>query len=148
MCNTTCQSTVLIYGTLKEIAVAYYTALNMDNYLCSAKLHTRDISCINATSNCLFKSNNFNKIFYNYNRLRYSIISNVSCKMSNAGVILKINSVNDFYYVPLNISEFARCDENFMLALKQREFIYEFNFEINVLSYNLNLIYFSVRSGI
>ena len=35
-----------------------------------------------------------------------------------------------FYYVPFNISGFARCGENFMLALEHREFIYEFNFEI------------------
>ena len=60
----------------------------------------------------------------------YSIISNVTCKISSAGVISKINSANGFYYVPFNISCFAHCGENFMLTLKKREFIYEFNYEI------------------
>ena len=88
----------------------------MDNYFCSAKLHTRDISCINDSFNCLFISKMFIEIFYNYNRLGYSIISNVSCKILSAGVILKINSTNGFYYVLFNISGFAHCGENFMLA--------------------------------
>ena len=60
----------------------------MDNYLCSAKLHTQYIHCINDLSNCLFISKIFNVIFYNYNRLEYSIISIVTCKISSAEVIL------------------------------------------------------------
>ena len=43
--------TVFINGTLKEIVLASCTAWSMDNYLCSAKLHTQDISCINDSSN-------------------------------------------------------------------------------------------------
>ena len=54
----------------------------------------------------------------------------MSCKISSAEVILKINSANGFYYVPFYISGFARCGKNFMLVLVHREFIYEFNFEI------------------
>ena len=113
--------------------------------MCSAKLHTRDISCINVSFNCLFNSKNFKEIFYNYNRLGYSIISNVTCKMSSAGVISKINSANGFYYVPFNISGFARCGKNFMLPLAKREFSYEFKFEIKELSSHLNLIDFLVE---
>ena len=95
-----------INSTLKEIVVFSCTATGMDNYLCSAKLHTRDIYFINDSSNCLFKSKIFNKIFYNYNRLGYSFISNFTCKISSAGIISKINNANGFYYVPFNISEF------------------------------------------
>ena len=123
---------VFINGTLKEIVVASCTAWSMDNFLCSAKLHKRDISCINDSSNCLYKSKSFNEIFYNYNCLGYSIISNVCCKISSAEVISKYNSGNSFYYVPFNISGFARCGENFMLALEKREFSYVFNFEIKM----------------
>ena len=54
----------------------------------------------------------FIKFFYNNNRLEYSIISNVSCKILSAGVILKINSANGCYYVPFNIFGFAHCGEN------------------------------------
>ena len=43
---------VFINGTLKEIVVASCTAWSLDNYLYSAKLHTRYISCINDSSNC------------------------------------------------------------------------------------------------
>ena len=92
---------VFINGTLKEIVVASCTTWSMDNYLCSAKLNTQDITCINDSSNCLFKSKIFIEILYHYNRLRYSIISNVSCKISSAGVISIINSANGFYYVRL-----------------------------------------------
>ena len=88
----------------------------------------QDISCINDSSNCLFKSKIVNKIFYNYNRFGYVIILNVSCKISSAGVISKINSANGFYNVQFNISGFSRCGENFMLALDKRKFIYKFNF--------------------
>ena len=119
---------VFINGTLKKIVVASCTAWSMDNYMCAAILHTRDIFCINDLSNCLFKSKTFNDIFYNYNRLGYSIISSVYCKISSAGVISKINSENVFYYVPFNISEFVHCNKHFMLALEIREFIYQFNF--------------------
>ena len=49
-----------INGTLKEIVVASYTAWSIDNYLFSAKRHTRDIYCINDTFNCLFKYKIFN----------------------------------------------------------------------------------------
>ena len=98
----------------------------MYNYLCSAKLYTRDIQCINDSSNWLFQSKMFDKIFYNYNCLKYSIISNVTCKISSAGVESKINSANKFYYVLFNISGFAHCGKNSMLALENREFIYEF----------------------
>ena len=136
---------VFIHNTLKEIVVTRCTAWSMDNNLWSAKLHTRDISCINDSSYSLFKSKIFNEIFYNYNRLGYSIISNVTCKISSAGVISKINSAIGLYYVPFNIFGFARCGEKFMLALEQREFIYEFNFEIEVPSSHLNLIDFSVE---
>ena len=65
---------VVIDEILKEIVVSSCTAWGMDNYLCSAKLHTRDIHCINDSSSCLFKSKIFNEIYYNYNRLGYSII--------------------------------------------------------------------------
>ena len=136
---------VFINGTLKEIVVASCIAWSMDNYLCSAKLHTRDISCMNDSSNCLFKFNIFKEIFYNYNSLGYSIIFNVSCKILSAGVISKINSANGFYYVPFNSTGFARCGENFMLAIEKREFVYKFNFKIKEPSSNLNLINFSVE---
>ena len=53
----------------------------------------------------------------------YSIISNVTCQIFCAGVISKINSANGFYYVSLNISGFAHCGENFMLALDKREYL-------------------------
>ena len=69
----------------------------------------------------------------------------MSCKISSAGVILKINSANGFNYVSFNISGFARCDENFKLALDKREFIYEFNFEVNEQFSHLNLINYSVE---
>ena len=72
---------VVINNTLKEIVVSSCTAWGMDNYLCSAKLHSRDIHCKNDSSNCSIKSKIFNEIFYNYNRLGYSIISNVTCKI-------------------------------------------------------------------
>ena len=88
---------VVINGTIKEIVVSSCTVWGMDNYLCSAKLHTRDNHCINDSSNCLLKSKIFNLIFYNYKRLGYSIISNVTCTISSAGVISKINSANGFY---------------------------------------------------
>ena len=136
---------VVIDNTLKEIVVSSCTAWGMDNYLCSAKLHTRDIHCISNSSNCQFKSKIFNEIFYNYNRLGYSIVSNITCKVSSAGIISKINSENGFYYVPFNISGFAHCGENFMLALEKREFIYDFNYKIEQPSSNLNLIDFSVE---
>ena len=98
--------------------------------MCSAKLHTRDICCINESPNCLFKSKTFNQIFYNYNRLKYSIIPIESIKMSSAKVISKITSANGVYYVPFNISGFAGCGDNFELELEKREFIYKYNFEI------------------
>ena len=135
----------VINRTLKEIVVSSCTARGMDNYLCSAKLHTRDIHCINDSSNCLIKSKIFNEIFYNYNRLGYFIISNVTCKISSAKIISTINSANGFYYVAFNISGFAHCVENFMLALDKREFIYEFNYKIKQPSSHLNLIDFSVE---
>ena len=69
----------------------------------------------------------------------------MSCKISNAGVILKINSANSFNYVPFNILGFARCGKNFMLALEKREFTYDINFQINKLSSHLNLKDFSVE---
>ena len=120
---------IVINGILNEIVVSSCTAWSMNNYLCSAKINTRNNYCINDSSNCLFKSKIFNEIFYNYNRLGYLSISNVTCKISSAGVISKINSVNGFYYVPCNISGFAHCGENiFKLALKNREFVYEFNY--------------------
>ena len=50
-----------------------------------------------------------------------------------------------FIMFRLNISGFARCGENFMIALEHREFIYEFNFEINEPSSHLNLIDFSIE---
>ena len=117
----------------------------MNNYLCFAKLHTRNIHCINDSSNCLFKFKNFNEIFYYYNRLGYSIICNVTCQISSAGVISKIISANGFYYVPFHISGFAHCGENCMLALEKREFIYELNYEIKQPSSYLNLVDFSVE---
>ena len=43
------------------------------------------------------------------------------------------------------ISGFARCGENFMLALEKREFIYEFNLEIDEPSSHLNLIDYLVE---
>ena len=137
---------VVINGSFKKIVVSNCTAWGMDNYLCSAKLHTRNIHCKNDSANCLFKSKIFNEIFYNYNRLGYSIISNVTCQIFSAKVISKINSANGFYYVPFNISEFAHCGENFMFALEKREFIYEFNYEIKQPSSHLNLINFSVEN--
>ena len=85
------------------------------------------------------------KYYYNYNRLGYSIISNITCKISSAGIISKISSENGFYYVPFNISGFAHCGENFMLALEKREFIYEFNYKIEQPSSHLSLIDFSVE---
>ena len=69
---------VVINRILKEIRVSSCTAWEMDNYLCSAKLHTRDIHCINDSSYCLFQLNNGNKIYSNYNCLGYSIISNIT----------------------------------------------------------------------
>ena len=75
----------------------------------------------------------------------YSIISNVSCKISSAGVISKITSANGFYYVLFNSTGFARCGEDFMLALEKREFSYEFNFEIKEPSFSLNLINVSIE---
>ena len=117
----------------------------MGNYLSLAKLHTRDISCINVSSNCLFKSKIFNKIFYRYNRLGYSIISNVSCEILSAGVISNSNTANGFYDVRFNISGFAQCGTKFMLALEKRKFVYEFNFENKEPLSNLNLINFSVE---
>ena len=69
----------------------------------------------------------------------------MSCKISSAKVISKINSANGFYNVPLNISGFAHCGLNLMLALDKREFIYKFNFEIKDPSSDLNLIDFSVK---
>ena len=98
---------VVINNTYIQIVVASCRAWSIDNYLCSAKIHTRDISRINDSSNCLFQSNIFNKIFYNYHRLVYSIISNVTCKISSSVVISKINSANGFYYVTFNISGLA-----------------------------------------
>ena len=92
---------VVINGILNEIVVSSCTAWGMDNCLCSAKLHTRDIHCINDSSYCLFKSKIFNEIYYNYNRLVYSTILNITCKISNAGIISKIISANGFYYVAL-----------------------------------------------
>ena len=136
---------VIINNILKEIVVSSCTAWGMDNYLCSAKLHTRDIHCITNSTNCLFKTKIFKEIFYNYNRLGYSIISNITCKISSAGIISKINSENGFNYVPFNISGFAHCGENFMLALEKREFVYEFNYNVEQPSSHLNLIDFSVE---
>ena len=136
---------VIIDGIIKEIVVSSCTAWGLDNYLCSAKLHTRNIHCITNSSNCLFKSKIFNEIYYNYNRLGYSIISNITCKISSAGIISKINSENGFYYVPFNISGFAHCGENFMLALEKREFIYEFNYKIEQPSSHLSLVDFSIE---
>ena len=72
---------VVCNSTLKETVVPSCTAWSIDNYLCAVKLNTQDISCINDSSNCLFKSKNFKNIFYNYTRLGYSIISKVSCKI-------------------------------------------------------------------
>ena len=97
----------------------------MDNYLFSSKLYTRDIHCINDSSNSLFKSKTFNEIFHNYNRISCSMIFNVTCKISIAKIISKINSANGFYYVLFNITRFAHCAESYMLALEQREFVYE-----------------------
>ena len=54
-------------------------------------------------------------------------------------------TINGFYYVPFNISGFAHCNENFMLALEKREFVFEFNHEIKQPSSHLNLIDFSVE---
>ena len=108
---------VVIDGIFKKIVVSSCTAWGMDNYLCSAKLHTRDIHCINDSSYCLFKSKIFNEIYYNYNCLRYSIISNITYKIFSAGIISKIISATGFYYVPFNMSGFAHCGENFMLEL-------------------------------
>ena len=65
--------------------------------------------------------------------------------ISSVGVSSKIYSLNNFYYIPFNISGFARCGENFMLALEKRELIYEFNFEIKEPSSHLNLIDVSVE---
>ena len=41
---------VVINGTLQKIVMSSCTACGMNNYLCSAELHTRDIYCI---INCL-----------------------------------------------------------------------------------------------
>ena len=70
---------VVINGTLKEIVVSSCTAWGMDNYLCSAKLHTRDIYCINDSVNCYYKSKFFTEIFYNYNRLR--VFNHFKCNL-------------------------------------------------------------------
>ena len=77
--------------------------------------------------------------------MQYSIISNVCCKISSAGVISKINGANCCYYVPFNISGFARCGKNVLLALDKRDIVYEFNFEIKEPFSNLNLINLSVE---
>ena len=42
-------------GTLKEIVVSSCTTWGIDNYLCSAKLYTKDNHCINNSANCLYK---------------------------------------------------------------------------------------------
>ena len=42
---------VVINSTLKEIVVSSCTALRINNYLCSAKLHTRHIYCVNNSTN-------------------------------------------------------------------------------------------------
>ena len=63
-------------------------------------------------------------------RLGYTIASNLTCKISSAGIISKIASENEFYYVPFNISGFVHCGDLLMLALEKREFIYEFDYEI------------------
>ena len=55
--------TVVMDGTLNEIVVFSFTAWGKDNYLCSAKLHTRDIYCINNSANYLYKSNILTKYF-------------------------------------------------------------------------------------
>ena len=136
---------VVIDGILKEIVVSSCTTRGIDNYLCSAKLHTWDIHCINYSYYCLFISKVFNAIFYNYNRLGYLIISNITCEISSAGIISKIISANGLYYVPINMSGFAHCGENVFLALDKREFIYEFNFKINPPSSQINLINFLVE---
>ena len=77
--------------------------------------------------------------------MEYSIISNVTCKISSAGFISNIISANGFNYVPFNFFGFAHCGDNFMLALEKREFIYEFNYEIKQPFSHLNLIDFLVE---
>ena len=61
---------VVINGTLRNIIVSSCTALGINNYLCYAKLHPRDIHRKNDSSYWLFKFKIFNKIFCNYNRFR------------------------------------------------------------------------------
>ena len=61
----------------------------MNTYLYSAKLHMRDIHCINNFANCFYKSKIFNEKLNNYNRLGYSIVSNLTCKILSAHIILK-----------------------------------------------------------
>ena len=77
--------------------------------------------------------------------MKYLIFSNITCKISSAKIISKIIIANGFYYIPFNMSGFANCGENFMLALEKREFIYEFNYKINQPSSQINLINCSVE---
>ena len=42
---------VVMNWTLKEIVMSCCTVWDIDNYLCSAKLHTRGIYCINESAN-------------------------------------------------------------------------------------------------
>ena len=75
----------------------------------------------------------------------YSIVSNTTCKVSSAGIILKVVNTDGFYYVPFNISGFANCGENFILASDKREFVYEFDYTIVQPSSHFDLIDFSVE---
>ena len=123
---------VVMDGTLQDILVSSCTTWSMNNFQYSAELQSRDIHCINKSANCLYKSKTFNEIFLNYNCLGYSIVSNLTCKISSTCIISKIISINRFYYVPFNISCFVHCGENLMLSLAKRDFIYDFYYEIKI----------------
>ena len=79
--------------------------------------------------------------------MEYLIISNITCKISSVGIISNIISANCYYYVPFNMSGFAHCGENFMLALDKCEFIYEFNYKINIPSSQINLFNLQLKIG-
>lgn len=121
---------VVMDGTLQDILVSSCTTWSMNNFQYSAELQSRDIHCINKSANCLYKSKTFNEIFLNYNCLGYSIVSNLTNKISNACIISKIISVNGFQYVLFNICGFVYFGEHLMLPLTNRDFIYEINYEI------------------
>ena len=67
------------------------------------------------------------------------------CEISSNKIISKFKNENRIYFIPFNISGFAHCGENLLLALEIREFVYEFNSKIKEPSSNCNLINFLVK---